>query len=89
LSFDVRLVDILAAELDLGVRRADLAPSDMIAEIVARGGTISVRVLNELANVTRRKMLPFSWDETNDRRLAALSRGANSNRCTLSTTHER
>jgi predicted nucleic acid-binding protein len=45
-------------------------------EIVARGGTISVQVLNELANVARRKML-LSWDETNEllatlRRLVAV-----------------
>ena len=45
-------------------------------EIVAGGGTISVQVLNELANVARRKML-LSWDETNEllatlRRLVAV-----------------
>jgi len=45
-------------------------------EIVARGGTISVQVLNELANVARRKMR-LSWDETNEllatlRRLVAV-----------------
>jgi predicted nucleic acid-binding protein len=45
-------------------------------EIVAHGGTISVQVLNELANVARRKML-FSWDEMHEllatvRRLVAV-----------------
>jgi predicted nucleic acid-binding protein len=45
-------------------------------EIVARGGTISVQVLNELANVARLEML-LSWDETNEllatlRRLVAV-----------------
>jgi len=45
-------------------------------EVLARGGTISVQVLNELANVARRKML-LSWAETHElldtlRRLVAV-----------------
>ena len=45
-------------------------------EVVARGGTVSVQVLNELANVARRKMR-LSWDETSEllsslRRLLAV-----------------
>jgi len=34
-------------------------------DIVERGGTISVQVLNELSNVARKKM-SFSWDEMNE-----------------------
>lgn len=55
---------------------ADPDKATRAEEVVARGGTISVQVLNELANVARRKML-LSWDETNDllatlRRLVAV-----------------
>jgi len=55
---------------------ADPAKAERAEEVVARGGTISVQVLNELANVARRKML-LSWDETNEllatvRRLVAV-----------------
>ena len=55
-------------------------------EIVDRGGTISVQVLNELANVARRKML-LSWDETNEL-LATLRRLVTVVPVTLET-HER
>jgi predicted nucleic acid-binding protein len=41
----------------------DPAKADRAEEIAARGGTISVQVLNELANVARRKM-GLSWPET-------------------------
>jgi predicted nucleic acid-binding protein len=56
---------------------ADPAKAARAEEIVARGGTISVQVLNELANVARRKMR-LSWDETNEllatlRRLVAVA----------------
>lgn len=34
-------------------------------QILARGGSISVQVLNEVANVARRKML-LSWSETHE-----------------------
>src|SRR6187401_1116385 len=55
---------------------ADPDKATRAEEIVARGGTISVQVLNELANVARRKMR-LSWDETNElvatlRRLVAV-----------------
>jgi predicted nucleic acid-binding protein len=55
---------------------ADADKAARAEEVVARGGTISVQVLNELANVARRKML-LSWDETNEflatvRRLVAV-----------------
>lgn len=41
---------------------ADPAKADRAEEVAAAGGTISVQVLNELANVTRRKM-GLSWSE--------------------------
>jgi predicted nucleic acid-binding protein len=55
---------------------ADTAKAARAEEVIARGGTISVQVLNELADVARRKML-LSWDETNEflatvRRLVAV-----------------
>jgi predicted nucleic acid-binding protein len=37
--------------------------ADRAEELMARGGTISVQVLNEVANVARRKM-GISWAET-------------------------
>ena len=55
---------------------ADPGKAARAEEVVARGGAVSVQVLNELANVARRKML-LSWDETNEflatvRRLVAV-----------------
>lgn len=44
---------------------ADTVKADRAEEIVVAGGAISVQVLNELANVTRRKM-QFSWQETRE-----------------------
>ena len=41
----------------------DTAKADRVEAILAGGGTISVQVLNELANVARRKML-MPWPET-------------------------
>ena len=41
------------------------AKADRAEELIATGGTISVQVLNEIANVSRRKMR-MSWDETRD-----------------------
>ncbi len=41
----------------------DPEKSDIAERLVARGGAISVQVLNEFANVARRKM-GFSWNET-------------------------
>jgi len=43
---------------------ADAEKADRAETIVAAGGIISVQVLNELANVARRKMR-MSWAETN------------------------
>jgi predicted nucleic acid-binding protein len=39
------------------------AKADRAEELVAKGGTISVQVLNEIANVSRRRM-GMSWTET-------------------------
>jgi predicted nucleic acid-binding protein len=41
----------------------DAAKADRAEEVVAQGGTISVQVLNEIANVARRKM-QLDWSET-------------------------
>ena len=41
------------------------AKADRAEELIATGGTISVQVLNEIANVSRRKM-GMSWVETRD-----------------------
>ena len=48
------------------------AKADRAEELVAGGGTISVQVLNEIANVSRRKM-GMSWVET--RNLLLIVRG--------------
>ena len=42
---------------------SDAAKADRAEVTLAKGGAISVQVLNELANVARRKM-QMSWDET-------------------------
>ena len=42
---------------------ADAAKADVAERVLAGGGTVSVQVLNELANVARRKM-GLGWDET-------------------------
>lgn len=42
----------------------DPVKADRAERLVADGGTISVQVLNEIANVARRKMR-MSWKETN------------------------
>jgi predicted nucleic acid-binding protein len=41
----------------------DAAKADRAKAIIAGGGSISVQVIDELANVARRKM-QMSWDET-------------------------
>lgn len=41
----------------------DLAKAQRAEEVILAGGTISVQVLNEIANVARRKM-QLSWNET-------------------------
>lgn len=54
------------------VASGDQAKADRAEEAVAAGGAISVQVLNELANVARRKM-QMSWAET--RALLGILRG--------------
>lgn len=53
--FDTNIIIYLAS--------ADTAKADRAESLVADGGTISVQVLNEIANVARRKM-QMSWDDT-------------------------
>jgi len=45
------------------IASGDTAKADRAEAAIAAGGAISVQVLNELANVARRKM-QMSWDET-------------------------
>ena len=45
------------------VASADPAKADRAEKLLSKGGAISVQVLNEIANVTRRKM-QMSWLET-------------------------
>jgi predicted nucleic acid-binding protein len=47
----------------LYVASGDPAKADRAEELIGAGGTISVQVLNEIANVARRKM-GMSWTET-------------------------
>ncbi|MGQ0585110.1 MAG: PIN domain-containing protein [Reyranella sp.] len=47
----------------LYVVSCDLEKADQAEKIVGSGGTISVQVLNEIANVTRRKTR-MSWQDT-------------------------
>ena len=54
-SFDTNVLAYLASH--------DTAKADRAEATLAEGGSISVQVLNELANVARRKM-QMSWDET-------------------------
>lgn len=54
--------DFFDTNVLLYLASADAAKADRAEELVATGGTISVQVLNEVANVGRRKMA-LSWDE--------------------------
>jgi predicted nucleic acid-binding protein len=47
----------------LNVASGDRAKSDQAEKLIGAGGIISVQVLNEIANVARRKM-GLSWAET-------------------------
>ena len=47
----------------LYVASGDPAKADRAEKLIGEGGTISVQVLNEIANVARRKM-GMSWPET-------------------------
>jgi len=53
--FDTNVVLYLAS--------GDAAKADRAERLIAAGGTISVQVLNEIANVARRKMR-MTWEET-------------------------
>jgi predicted nucleic acid-binding protein len=53
--FDTNILVYLAS--------GDAKKADRAEAAIAKGGSISVQVLNELANVARRKM-QMSWDET-------------------------
>jgi predicted nucleic acid-binding protein len=53
----------LDSNIVLYLASEDVAKADRAQELVAVGGTISVQVLNEIANVSRRKM-GLSWTET-------------------------
>jgi predicted nucleic acid-binding protein len=53
--FDTNVVAYLAS--------GDTGKADRAEAVIAEGGSISVQVLNELANVARRKM-QMSWSET-------------------------
>jgi predicted nucleic acid-binding protein len=53
----------LDSNIVLYLASENLAKADRAQELVAEGGTISVQVLNEIANVSRRKM-GLSWAET-------------------------
>jgi len=64
---------------------ADAGKADRAEQVIAAGGTISVQVLNELANVARRKMR-LSWPET--RSLLATIRGLLSVEAVTVETHE-
>ena len=53
----------LDSSIVLYLASEDLAKADRAQELVAEGGTINVQVLNEIANISRRKM-GLSWAET-------------------------
>ena len=64
---------------------SDDRKSDQAEKMVSDGGAISVQVLNELANVARRKMR-MSWKDT--RRFLSLLRGLLSVHPVTVETHE-
>jgi predicted nucleic acid-binding protein len=53
----------LDSNIVLYLASEDLLKADRAQELVTEGGTISVQVLNEIANISRRKM-GLSWAET-------------------------
>jgi Predicted nucleic-acid-binding protein, contains PIN domain len=63
----------------------DAAKADRAEEVIGKGGIISVQVLNELANVARRKMR-LSWPETHT--FLSLVRGLLTVRPLTVDTHE-
>jgi predicted nucleic acid-binding protein len=67
------------------VASADPAKADRAEQLIAEGGVISVQVLNEIANVARRKM-GLSWPETHA--LLSLVRGLLSVQALTIEVHE-
>ena len=67
------------------VASADAAKADRAEQLIAEGGVISVQVLNELANVARRKM-GLAWAET--QALLAMMRGLLSVQALTVEVHE-
>jgi predicted nucleic acid-binding protein len=63
----------------------DSAKADRAEQLVRKGGAISVQVLNEIANVARRKM-QMNWRET--RELLGLLRGLLTVAAVTLETHE-
>ena len=57
--------NFLDSNVILYLASSQQAKADRAEELIANGGTISVQVLNEIANVSRRKM-GMSWVETRD-----------------------
>ena len=57
--------NFLDSNVILYLASSQQAKADRAEELIANGGTISVQVLNEIANVSRRKMR-MSWVETRD-----------------------
>lgn len=55
--------DFIDTNVLMYLASGDSAKADRAEAIVARGGTISVQVLNEVTNVARRKM-QLDWPET-------------------------
>jgi len=72
---------MLLYTLSTDTRKADIA-----AQILQNGGTISVQVLNEFANVAKRK-LGMSWDEV-ARALTSIRRFCAQPRPLTVETHE-
>jgi predicted nucleic acid-binding protein len=49
----------------LYIASADAAKAERAEQLIAAGGTVSIQVLNEIANVSRRKMR-YSWERTHN-----------------------
>jgi predicted nucleic acid-binding protein len=49
----------------LYIASGDAAKAERAEQLLAAGGTVSVQVLNEIANVARRKMR-YSWERTHN-----------------------
>lgn len=63
----------------------DSTKADRVEALLTQGGTVSVQVLNEVANVAQRKM-KLSWDETNT--FLAMVRGLLTVEALTTETHE-